>query len=78
MEENNKTHIARCYITVKNKKILWSEIDLNTGESTIYLSDKEAEEYEKQIMNNIGSNMSRYIANNPESALWDITKNTAD
>lgn len=74
MDEKNKSNIARCYIKVKNQKILWSEIDLKTGEAKIYLSDKEAEEYEKIIMNNIGSNMSRYVANHPESALWDRNK----
>ncbi len=73
MAGKQKQYMAKCYITLGDKKILWSEVDLKTGETIIYLSSEEAEEYEKQMMKNVGENMSLYIANHPESALWGKT-----
>ena len=69
-----KDPMARCYMTLPNGEIkLWSEVNLKTGETKIFLPKEEAREYEEQIMKNIGENMSRYIENHPESALWGKT-----
>lgn len=64
---------GRCYITIGEEKILWSEVDLKTGEVKIFITPEQAEEYEARIMENIGRNMSRYMENHPESALWGET-----
>ncbi len=63
---------AKCYINVGDKKILWYEID-EDGNVTWYLSPKESEYYKRKMLDNIGKNMSRYIANHPDSALWGKT-----
>ena len=69
-----KDPMARCYIkTPSGETKLWSEVNLKTGETKIFLPQEEADFYEERIMNNIGRNMSRYIENHPESALWGKT-----
>lgn len=76
MAENHskKQYMARCYITLPNgEKKLWSEVNLKTGETKIFLPQEEADAYENRIMENIGGTMSPHIENHPESALWDKT-----
>lgn len=68
-----KTNMAYCYIKVGDENILWSEVNLKTGETKIYLSQEEADYYEQKMMENVGRNMSEYIMNHPESALWGKT-----
>lgn len=63
---------AKCYINVGDKKVLWYEIDENEN-VTWYLPPEESEYYKRKILDNIGENMSRYIADHPDSALWGQT-----
>ena len=68
-----KDPMAYCYITVDGEKKIWSEVNLRTKETTIYLSDKEADMYENKIMENLEASVGRYMANHPESGFWDAT-----
>ena len=64
---------ARCYIEIDGENVLQCEINLDTGEVKWYLPQEEVESQQKDMMENTGENMSRYIENHLESALWKKT-----
>ena len=72
-QKHKKEPMAYCYIMVNGEKVPWSAVNLRTKETTIYLCDEEADMYEQRIMENIGENVSRYMANHPESGFWDAS-----
>ena len=71
--DKTRKNMAYCYITVGEEKILWAEANLKTGEVKTFLPQEEIEAYQAKMMENVGRNMSRYIENHPESALWKKT-----
>lgn len=73
MAEKKKMNMAYSYIEVGDEVIKYAEVDLTTGETTFFLPLDEIDAYEKKMMDNVGRNMSRYIENHPESALWEKT-----
>ena len=73
MAEKKKKNMAYSYIEVGDEVIKYAEVDLTTGKTTFFLPLDEIDAYEKKMMDNVGRNMSRYIENHPESALWDKT-----
>lgn len=68
-----KKNMAYSYIEVGEKVIKYAEVDLSSGEVTFFLPLAEIDAYERRMMDNIGRNMSRYIENHPDSALWEKT-----
>lgn len=60
---------AKVYINIDGENKLWYEIDENKN-VTWYLPEDISARIEEKMLKNIGDNMSRYIMNHPESALW--------
>ena len=63
---------AKAYIKINGENVLWYEVDEDRN-VTWYLPPEVTEPLKDKMLKNIGENMSRYIANHPESALWGST-----
>ena len=60
---------ARVFIEINGEQKLWYEIDEN-GAVTWHLPKDTGKQIKNKILKNVGSNMSRYIIENPQSSLW--------
>lgn len=63
---------VRTHIEIDGKSELWCEVS-EDGQVNRYLSEEVTYPLEKKMLENVGTNMSRYISAHPESALWGAT-----
>ena len=63
---------AKAYLEINGEKVLWYEVDEDRNVKWC-LPKETSEPIKEKMLKNIGENMSRYIQNHPESALWEST-----
>ena len=63
---------AKAYININGENKLWYEVDEDRNVKW-YLPPDITQKIVDKAMENVGKNMSRYIQNHPESALWGRT-----